>query len=121
MRSLLTMVPILVLLFGCSRPEVAVKQQAGKMGEFCVSAADCGGGMSCEAHACCQDSGCRTRCDSLMEKEGTAAYAARLRHPAHEAFIKRKCVALCCSGQTAGELEEGLEIWARELPGHAGI
>lgn len=122
MTRSLPLLPVLilapVLVSGCSKPVVDIQPQAGLAGEFCITAADCGDGLSCDDEACCANTGCEAACQALLQKDGSAAAKHMSRNPTVDRFILRKCMAFCCEGKEAADLEAAVSSWARRIPSH---
>ena len=110
--------PVLIfalLASGCAKPVVEVDNETGQKGMFCVSEQDCGPGLSCLEQSCCANPDCSASCASLLEKVQDPAGS---HHPMLDRFLRRKCIAKCCEGADAAQIERTLRAWARQVPDH---
>ena len=90
----------------CSRPELAIPQQAVGPGGLCVRASDCQAGYTCDAgQICCKNTGptdCRRRCSSLLQKSVDLGVLRTQASP--PSLPVDECVVLCCQGLSDSEI-----------------
>ena len=100
-RRLLT-ISALLIVAGCSRPEVPVATVAGKAGDLCVTDVDCAAGVTCLERACCPVVGCAAVCAGVAARSNLEGVADLRRE-------HRACVRLCCQGVPEAQIEHRLE------------
>gem|GEM_PF-4252861 len=93
---------------GCSRPELAIPQQAVGAGGLCARDSDCQTGYSCNtSQICCNNTGsidCRRRCLSLLQKPVDMGVLRGRLSPSPASLSVDRCVALCCQGLSDPEI-----------------
>jgi hypothetical protein len=100
---------------GCSRPELAIPQQAVAPGGLCARDSDCRAGYSCGTdQICCKNTGstdCRRRCRSLLQKPVDLGVLRGRASLAPASMSVDECVVLCCQGLSDPEIRaDGVDV-----------